>query len=156
MNSPAELALAINGSPAQEERPLGERLAATPRLACEALARAINHGDIEAALACFSLGACLVGPDGNAAQGEASIRARLHGLVASGAKVQAELSGVLIAADLALAHERWTIAYGPELSRSPQGTSPTLVLRLIGGEWKIAIACPWGQPQSPPLEAVWP
>lgn len=137
-------------------RPLRERLAATPRLTCDALAKAINHGDLEAALACFSPGATLVGPDGSSAQGEASIRARLRELIAQGAQVQIELRGVLVASDTALAHERWTIAYPNQRSHAPQSTSPTLVLRLTGGEWKIAIACPWGQPESPPLEAIWP
>jgi uncharacterized protein (TIGR02246 family) len=135
---------------------LGERYAATPRLACEALARAINHADAEAALACFAPGATLVWADGSTASGQEAIGARLEELISAGAEVALELAGVLIASDLALAHERWAISYPTERSHTPRATSPTLVLRLTGGEWKIAIACPWGQPQSPPLEAIWP
>jgi uncharacterized protein (TIGR02246 family) len=156
MNSPSA-ALAPSPVPsAGTTAPLGERLAATPRLACEALARAINARDLEAALACFAPGAALVGSDGNAAQGEAAIRSRLSGLVSVAARVEIELSGVLIASDTALAHERWTISYGAQRSNAPRSTSPTLVLRLTEGEWRVAIACPWGQPASPPLEAIWP
>jgi hypothetical protein len=31
---------------------------------------------------------------------------------------------------------------------------PTLVLRRVEGEWKLAIAAPWGWAPAPPLEAV--
>ena len=136
---------------------LRERAAATPRLACEALARAINHGDLEAALECFAPGAALVGPEGTVAQGEHALRASLSQMIGAGAEVALELRGVLVAAHLALAHERWQISYAgapdPRLSQAP---SPSLVMRLLGGEWKLAIAAPWGTPASQPLEAVWP
>lgn len=137
--------------------PLSERHVATPRLACEALARAINSGDLEAAIACFSPGACLVWEDGTVAQGEAAVRDRLTELVARAARVRIELRGVLVAADTALAHERWQIAYadGVDGGAAP-APCPTLVLRLLGGEWRIAIAAPWGTPASEPLRAIWP
>lgn len=135
-------------------------LAATPRFACEELAAALNHADLEAALACFAPGACLVAADGSSATGEAALRPRLWELIANGAQVQIELFGVLVAEDLALAHERWTISYGGQngkrASRSPQSSQPTLVMRLIAGEWKLAIAAPWGAPASKPLQAIWP
>jgi ketosteroid isomerase-like protein len=135
---------------------LRERLSATPRLACEALVRAINHSDLEGALEHFAPGACLIGPDGSFAQGTVAIRASLAELIASGARIEIELFGVLVAEEHALAHERWTIFYDGRSSRSPQRTHPTLVLRLLGGEWKLTIAAPWGTSASPPLEAVWP
>jgi len=155
MNVPPSSLVALNAAPSPQV-PLRERAAATPRLACESLARAINHADLDAALACFSPGACLVGPDGSSAQGEQAIRARLAELIASGAQVEIELSGVLVASETALAHERWEIAYGADRSHPPASVQPTLVLRLVAGEWRIAIAAPWGQAASPPLEAVWP
>ncbi len=136
---------------------LGERLAATPRLACEALARAINQGDLEAALGCFAPGATLVLADGSVASGAEAIGARLSGLISAGAEVRVELRGVLVASDTALAHERWQISYGgvpdPRLLHAP---CPSLVMRQLAGEWKLAIAAPWGQEASEPLEAVWP
>lgn len=163
MNRPPDLALAINAvptvgeSPSFGELPLGERLAATPRLACEALCRAINGGDLEAALACFAPGACLVWADGTAAQGEAALRDRLAELIAHATRVEIELRGVLVAGDLALTHERWTIGYGGQIdSAAAQAAGPTMVLRLIGGEWKLAIVAPWGVPASAPLRAIWP
>jgi ketosteroid isomerase-like protein len=136
---------------------LRERAAATPRLACEALARAINHADLEAALECFAPGAALVGPEGTVSQGEHALRASLSQLIGAGARIEIELFGVLVAEELALAHERWTILYDGRPSHMAQkSTHPTLVLRLLRGEWKLTIAAPWGTAASPPLEAVWP
>jgi ketosteroid isomerase-like protein len=137
--------------------PLGERLAATPRLCCEALARTLSEADLEAALACFAPGACLVGPDGTVAHGEGAIRTRLAQLIASGTKVEIELAGVIVAAEVALAHERWRTSCGEGVDASPAPPAgSTLVLRLLGDEWKIAIAAPWGLPASAPLRAIWP
>jgi ketosteroid isomerase-like protein len=151
---PAATSLSAINSPAAPASPLSERFTATPRLACEALARAIESRDLETALACFSPGACLVGPDGKASHGEGAIRSLLGGLIAHGARVRIELYGVLVAGDVALAHERWQISAGqPSPSQAP---APTMVLRLAEGEWKVAIAAPWGTAASAPLEAVWP
>jgi len=133
--------------------PLGERFAASPRLACEALKRALSTGDLDAAAACFAPDACLITPDGTEVHGEAAIRARLAKLIEGHAEVTIELAGVLAAGDVALAHERWMIrANGVEgFSQAPH---PTLVLRRVGVEWKLAIAAPWGWNPAPPLEAV--
>jgi ketosteroid isomerase-like protein len=157
MNAPPSAALAPSPVPsAGTAAPLRERLAATPRLACDALARAINCRDLEGALECFSPGACLITPDATAVHGEASIRTILSQLVESRTEISIELAGVLAAADLALAHERWTIRSGSRGSPFAQASHPTLVLRQLGGEWKVAIAAPWGWDAAPPLEAVWP
>ena len=157
MKPPAELSLATPVPSAGNAVPLRERLTATPRLACEALTRAINEGDPDAALECFAPGGCLVGPDGTAAQGEHALRSSLTQLIEAGAHVEIELRGVLVAGDLALAHERWQISYeGVPDSRLSQAHCPSLVMRLIEGEWRIAIAAPWGTPASEPLRAIWP
>ncbi|MFL5902059.1 MAG: nuclear transport factor 2 family protein [Solirubrobacterales bacterium] len=138
-----------SGSPA----PPGERFVASPRLACQALARALGAGDLDAAAACFAPDACLIASDSTAVHGEAAIRVHLAQLIESRAEVEIELAGVLVAGDIALAHERWTIrAEGVEgFSRAPQ---PTLVLRRLGAEWKLAIAAPWGWAPAPALEVV--
>lgn len=152
---PPELALAAPS--AGNAPPLRERLAATPRLACEALTRAINAADLDAALECFAPGGCLVGPDGTAAQGEQALRSSLAQLIEAGAQVQIELRGVLVAGEIALAHEHWQIAYaGVPDARLPQAPCPSLVMRLVEGEWRVAIAAPWGTPASEPLRAIWP
>lgn len=134
-----------------------ERLNATPRLACEALAKAIERGDLEAALSCFVSDACLIGPEGTVAQGEHALAASLSRLIEAGAEMRIELYGVLVAGEIALAHECWHISYrGTPDSRLPKGPCPGLVMRLVEGEWRIAIAAPWGKPASEPLRAVWP
>ena len=133
--------------------PLGERFTASPRLACAALKRALGGGDLDAAADCFSPDACLVAPDGTEVHGTGAIRARLAGLIASGAEVEIELAGVLAAGDVALAHERWSFRSEGEQGAS-QAPHPTLVLRRVEGEWKLAIAAPWGWAPAPALEAV--
>jgi hypothetical protein len=52
--------------------PLGERFAASPRLACQTLQRALAAGDLDAATACFAPEACLIAPDGTEVHGEAA------------------------------------------------------------------------------------
>jgi ketosteroid isomerase-like protein len=134
--------------------PLGERFAASPRLACRALERALGAGDLEAAAACFAPDACLIAPDGSAVHGKGAIRACLARLIDSGAGVAIELSGVHAAGDIALAHERWRARSQGSSGGFAQAPHPTLVLRRLGEEWKLAIAAPWGWAPAPPLEAV--
>jgi ketosteroid isomerase-like protein len=133
--------------------PLGERFAASPRLACQALQRALGSGDLDAAAACFAPDACLIAPEGTEVHGEGAIRARLAQLIQSRAEVQIELAGVLAAGDIALAYERWRIR-SEGVEGNGRAHHPTLVLRRLGAEWKLAIAAPWGWAPAPPLEAI--
>jgi len=121
--------------PAAGGAPLAERSCATPRLACEALSRALARGDLESALACFCPEACLIGADGTHVLGQAAIGARLAESIEAGTQVAIEPLGVIVAGDVALAQ-------------------PTLALRRMGEEWRIAIAAPWGWDPAPPLEAI--
>lgn len=148
------MAVSITPGPAS---PLGERLAATPRHICQALVGALGHGDLEAAVECFASDACLVLADGTAVHGEAAIRARLAELISSGAEARIELAGVIVAGETALAHERWRISRGGMADGGPaQAPFPTLALRRLAGEWRIAIAAPWGMAATKPLRAIWP
>ena len=149
----AEAGPGLSPAPGPASTALGGRLGATPRHACAALSRALGGGDLEAAVACFAPDACLIAPDGTAVHGAAAIRSRLAGLIEARAEVEIELAGVLCAGDLALAHERWSFRSEGEdgFSHAPH---PTLVLRRVEGEWKLAIAAPWGWAPAPPLEAV--
>lgn len=136
---------------------LAERFVATPRLACEALCRAINNRDLEAALSCFAPGAALVWSDGTTAQGETALRVRLDELIARAARVEIELRGVVVSSDLAIAHERWQIACDGRIDPgAAQAPGATMALRLLAGEWRLAIAAPWGVPPAKPLRAIWP
>jgi ketosteroid isomerase-like protein len=115
--------------------PLGERRAATPRHVCEALTRALGRGDLDAALTCFCPDACLVLPDGTNVHGRDAIRASLAELARAGMQPAIEPLGVIVAGDLAVAQ-------------------PGLALRRLEGEWRIAIAAPWGAPATAPLRAI--
>ena len=109
------------------------------------LARALNARNLDAAASCFAKDACLITPDATAIRGRARIRAVLAQLIARRAQIEIELSCVLMAVDVALVRERWTIGSdGIEGSRFEQSCSTTLVLRLIEDEWRLAIAAPWG------------
>lgn len=109
------------------------------------LAQALNARNLDAAAACFAKDACLLTPDSTAIRGRNRIRAVLVQLIARRTQIEVELSSVLGAADVALVRERWTIGSdGVEGARFEQICSATLVLRLIEGEWRLAIAAPWG------------
>jgi ketosteroid isomerase-like protein len=133
--------------------PLGERFAASPRLACQALKRALSEADLEAACACFAPDACLITPEGTEVHGTEAIRARLAQLIGGRVEVEIELSGVLSAGDTAIAHERWSFR-SEGVDSFGHAPHPTLVLRRLGAEWKLAIAAPWGWAPAPPLEAI--
>lgn len=122
-------------------------LAAPPRraMACLWLPELLSSGNLEAATACFARDACLLTQDATAIHSREHIRPLLAQLIARRTRIRAELSNVLTAGDVALAHERWTIQIdGVEGSRFEQASSPTLVLRRIEDNWKLALVAPWG------------
>lgn len=87
----------------------------------------------------------MVTPDRTAVRGREEIGAILAQLIAAGAQVSIQVSAVLPAGDVALAHERWCLVRsdlsGGSLS---QESSTTLVLQRVETGWKIAVAAPWG------------
>jgi ketosteroid isomerase-like protein len=111
-----------------------------------AFVRTLNIGDLDGALACFARDACLITPDATAVHGRERIRPLLVQLVARRTEVEVELSKIVEAGGVVLANERWRIRSGSggEAPRIEQMLNPTLVLRQIEAEWKLAIAAPWG------------
>lgn len=83
-------------------------------------------------------------PDGTAVEGRAAIGGILTQLIASHVQMSVDVSAVLIAGDVALAHERWRIQSGAFSSRYATQSKPTMVLRRIESRWKLAVAAPWG------------
>jgi uncharacterized protein (TIGR02246 family) len=123
-----------------------ERPARSPEHACRSFTRALGAGQLEVATACFTRDGCLVTPDATAVRGRESIRDVLAQLIARHTQVAVESSTVLATADVALAHERWTIrSDGAEGASFVQRSAPTLVLRRVEGDWKLAIAAPWSE-----------
>ena len=118
----------------------------TPELVggCLPFVRSLSVGDLDAATACFARHGCLITPDATAIHGRDRIRPVLAQLIASRTEIRVEHSSVLSAGDVVLVHDCWRIrSGGGETQRIEQTLNPTLVLRLIEGEWKLVIAAPW-------------
>ncbi len=109
-------------------------------------AGALSLGDVGSAAACFAQDGCLVTPDATAVHGRDRIRPLLAQLVARRIEIEVELSNTVGAGEVVVANERWRVRSGNGMraSRIEQVLYPTLVLRRIEEEWKLAIAAPWG------------
>jgi ketosteroid isomerase-like protein len=106
--------------------------AATPERVDLDFARALGHGDLDGATACFAKDGCLITPDLTAVRGRDRIRPVLAG-------------GHLIdGGEVSLVRERWRIRTGREGSRVEQVCDTTLVMQPVEGRWKLIIAAPWG------------
>lgn len=114
-----------------------------------ALPRALGAGDLESASACFARDGCLITPDATVIHGRDRIRPVLAQLIAQRIDVAVEVCHVLDGGEVRLVRERWRLWAGAEPARFSQVLHPTLVLRRIEAEWKLAIAAPWGWAGGP-------
>jgi ketosteroid isomerase-like protein len=113
--------------------------------ACFAFVHTLNSGNLNRATACFARDSCLITPDATAVYGRDRIRPVLAQLIARRTEIAVESSTMLIAGDVALAHERWEVrSNGVEGSRLEQTFGAMLTLRYIEERWKLAIVAPWG------------
>lgn len=113
--------------------------------------QAISIGDLDSATACFARDGCLITPDATAVYGRDRVRPLLAQLVARHTEIKVEFSNVVGRGDVVLAHERWKVrSGGDDGPRVEQTLNPTLVLRRIEAEWKLAIVAPWGWAQLYP------
>jgi ketosteroid isomerase-like protein len=64
----------------------------TPAEVSRGFAEAINAGDLEGALACWSPAAVIVSPDGSEVRGHAALTERFRGLIEVGAQLQIAVS----------------------------------------------------------------
>lgn len=109
-----------------------------------AFVRALSVGDLEMATACFARDGCLITPDQTAVHGRDRIRPVLAQLIACGVEVKVERSNAVRASGTLITRERWTIRIGSGGMQNERVCDPTLVLRQVEGQWKLAIAAPWG------------
>jgi ketosteroid isomerase-like protein len=117
----------------------------TPESATRAFCEAINRGRLDQACACFARDGCLITPDATLVHGREAVREILAQLVAAGSRVSIQISALVTAGEVAMARERWRIESGaPEGKPFAQESMPTMVLRRIDSDWKLAIAAPWG------------
>ena len=113
------------------------------------LARVLSLGDLESAAACFLRDGCLITPDATAVHGRDRIRPVLAQLVVRRTEIEVELSNAIHAGGVVLAYERWRVhSGGIDCPRIAQTWNPTLVLRRAEGDWRLAIAAPWGWGQA--------
>ena len=125
--------------------------AQTPQEATRAFAASISRGDLDAAASCFAKDACLVTPDATAVRGRDEVRPILHQLIVLESRIEVQESSVLLAGEVALGSERWVVSSpGPDGGPFTRALTPTLVLRQIEGDWKIAVAMPWITCAMPP------
>ena len=118
--------------------------AQTPQESARAFASSISRGDLDHAAYCFAKDACLVTPDATAVRGRDEIRPILHQLIVLGSQIEVEESSVLLAGEIALGTERWTVTSpGSEGGSFTRALTPMVVLRQLEGVWKLAVALPW-------------
>jgi ketosteroid isomerase-like protein len=118
----------------------------TPLDTVNRLVRAINAGDLAAAVALYEPDAILVVQPGHLARGTAQVREALGGFVAMQATLISEAQYVLEAGDLALYIGRWRLR-GTDPAGGPVelgGESTDVVRRQADGRGLIAIDDPWG------------
>lgn len=117
-----------------------------PATAVSELTRAINQGDVEAALALYEPNAILMAQPNQAARGTTQLREALTRFVALKPRLRAEAEYVIEAGDIALYVSRWTLE-GTDPSGtgvSMGGESTDVLRRQADGRWLIALDNPWG------------
>ena len=118
----------------------------TPLDTVNALVRAINAGDLAAAVELYEPEAVLVAQPDQLARGRDQVRQALAGFVAMRPTLTSEVQHVLEAGDLALYLARWSLR-GTSPGGEPvvlRGESTDILRRQADGRWLIAIDDPWG------------
>jgi ketosteroid isomerase-like protein len=107
-------------------------------------AERVNARDLDGMLALYEDTATFVGPDGVSASGKQEIRVRLEGLLAMKPQISASDGNVVIAGDLALMSNRWTMRLGVLDSDAPgvDGRSTEVARRQKDGGWLYVIDNP--------------
>ena len=110
------------------------------------LAKALNSGDLEAAVALYEADATFFPEPGQAVTGTASIREALAGFIAMKPALNIETVVSAITGDTARTQNKWTMkATGPDGSPVDMGgQSAEVVRRQPDGSWKFIIDNPWG------------
>jgi ketosteroid isomerase-like protein len=110
------------------------------------LVDAINHGDLDRAVAAYEAGAVLVAQPGQLARGSNQIRQALAGFIVLQATLETETRELIEAGDVALYVSRWSLR-GTDPTGKPvamAGESADILRRQPDGRWLIAVDNPWG------------
>jgi len=117
-----------------------------PRETVDHLIRAINSGDLDAAVALYETGGVMVVQPGSLARGTAELRAALAGFIALKPVLESRAENVVEAGDVALYQSRWKLR-GTDPAGQPvdlAGESTDVLRRQEDGRWLIALDNPWG------------
>ena len=110
------------------------------------LVDAINHADLEGAVALYEKDAVLIAQPGQVARGSAEIKKALAGFIAMKAQLQSEAQEIVEAGEIALYVSRWRLdgvdANGRPISMA--GESSDILRRQKDGRWLVTLDNPWG------------
>lgn len=110
------------------------------------LIKAINEGNLDAAVACYEAQAIFVVQPGQVATGTKALRDALAGFITMKTTITAETYKIMQTGDLALYTAKWN-ATGTAPDGAPvklNGTSSDVLRRQADGRWLIAIDNPFG------------
>ncbi|MGH9868015.1 MAG: YybH family protein [Candidatus Polarisedimenticolia bacterium] len=110
------------------------------------LVEAINHADLERAVAAYESAAALVVRPGQIVRGPAQLREALAGFIALRPVLRSEAQQLIEAEDVALYIARWSLSgTDPAGNAVVMGGESTDVLRRQrDGRWLIVLDNPWG------------
>ena len=110
------------------------------------LIEAINHGDLDAAVALYEEDGVLVVQPGQIARGSEELRHALEGFIAMKANLRSEAEQVIEYGDLALYLSRWNLSGTDPSGKAVTmgGQSTDILRRQRDGRWLIAVDNPWG------------
>jgi len=115
------------------------------------LIEAINHGDLDAAVALYEEDGLLVVQPGKIARGSEELRHALKGFITMKANLRSEAEQVIEYGDLALYLSRWNLSGTDPSGKAVTmgGQSTDILRRQRDGRWLIAVDNPFG-PQALP------
>src|SRR5215813_1877421 len=119
------------------------------------LIEAINHGDLDSAVALYEKDAVLVAQPGKIARGSEELRRALEGFITMKASLRSEAQQVIECGNLALYLSRWSLRGTDPAGKAVTmgGQSTNFLRRQSDGRWLIALDNPWGAEILPRVEA---
>jgi ketosteroid isomerase-like protein len=116
------------------------------------LVEAINHADLERAVAAYESGAVLVVRPDQLVRGSAQLHEALAGFIALRAVLRSEAQQLIEAEDVALYIGRWSLSGTDPAGNqvAMRGESTDVLRRQRDGRWLIALDNPWGAQILPP------
>jgi len=118
----------------------------SPKDAVGQLVKALNSGNLDAAVSLYEATAVLVAQPGKIARGTTALRDALSAFIALKPTLVARREQIIEAGDIALYASDW-ILKGTDPTGKPlemRGQSSDVLRRRSDGRWLIAVDNPWG------------